>query len=169
MVSNIKIQKVGALKSEFDVANTMLVMHYHGLTVADLEIMRRRFRKSNVRFQIVKNRLAKIAIGENHFSVCASLFQGPTAIAYGDDPATIAKLVVESSKENAKLKIMGGVYESAIIDVEKIKFLASLPSHDELRGQIIGMISSVPSKLVRTIKEPSSALARVISARSSQE
>lgn len=165
MVSIAKIQKVEKLSNELNSASMIIVVHYHGITVSEIETMRKNFRNNGVSFQIIKNRLMKIAIDGSEFSVGEALFSGPSAIAYSSDPISVAKSVIESVKQNTKLKLIGGIFESEVINADKIRLLASLPSKDEVRAQLLRVISAPATKLVRVINEPATSLVRVTKAK----
>jgi large subunit ribosomal protein L10 len=142
----------------------IVVAHYAGLTVAQMTQFRRRMKAAGGKVKVAKNRLAKLALEGTEAAGIADLFKGPTVIAYSSDPVAAAKVSMAFAKDHDKLVILGGAMGRTVLDSQSVKALAELPSLDELRSRIIGMIQAPASKLARTIKEPSSGLARVIQA-----
>ena len=123
-------------------------------------------RNNGARFKVTKNRLTKLALEQTQFKDIADLFTGPTAIAYSDNPVAPAKVAVNFEKKIEKFKIIGGGFDGEKINLEKINFLATLPSLDELRGQIVGLISAPAQKIASIVKEPAGQMARLVSAQS---
>ena len=119
-------------------------------------------RDSNCKFKVNKNKIVKLAIKNTKFEHLDSLFTGPTAIGSSEDAIAPAKVLVDFSKETEKIKIIGGGFETKSLSVEEINNLASLPSLDEVRSKLIGLLMAGPTKLIRTIKEPSSRMARIL-------
>ena len=154
------------LKDEIDSSSSVIVAHYSGLTVEESEQLRSEMRSNGAKFKVTKNRLTKLALEQTQFKDIADLFTGPTAIAFSDDPVAPAKVAVSFEKKLEKFKIIGGGYDGKKIDLEKINFLATLPSIDELRGKIIGLISAPAQKIALIVKEPASQMARLVSAKS---
>ena len=161
-----KKEFVQKLKDEIDTSSSVIVTHYSGLTVQESEQLRSEMRNNGAKFKVTKNRLAKLALEQTRFKVIADLFTGPTAIAYSDDPAAPAKVAVSFEKKLENFKIIGGGYDGEKIDLEKINFLATLPSMDELRGKIVGLISAPAQKIASIVKEPAGQMARLVSAQS---
>ena len=157
-----KKELVQKLKDEINASSSVIVTHYSGLTVDESEQLRSEMRNNGAKFKVTKNRLTKLALEQTQFKDIADLFTGPTAIAYSDDPVAPAKVAVSFEKKLDKFKIIGGGYDGEKIDLEKINFLASLPSMDELRGKIIGLVSAPAQKIAAIIKEPASQMARLI-------
>ena len=160
---------VGNLKEEFSNATSVIVAEYSGLTVNETEQLRKEMRDNGAKFKVTKNRLTKLAISETHFKDISELFKGPTAIAYSDDAVAPAKVAVNFEKKFENFKIIGGGYNGEKIDKEKIDFLAKLPSLDELRGKIIGLISAPAQKIASITIEPGAQIARLISSYSSNK
>ena len=154
------------LKDEIDSSSSVIVAHYSGLTVEESEQLRAEMRSNGAKFKVTKNRLTKLALEQTQFKDIADLFTGPTAIAFSDDPVAPAKVAVSFEKKLEKFKIIGGGYDGKKIDLEKINFLATLPSIDELRGKIIGLISAPAQNIALIVKEPASQMARLVSAKS---
>jgi large subunit ribosomal protein L10 len=161
-----KKEFVQKLKEEIDTSSSVIVAHYSGLTVVESEQLRAEMRSNGAKFKVTKNRLTKLALEQTRFKAIADLFTGPTAIAYSDDPVAPAKVAVSFEKKLEKFKIIGGGYDGEKIDLEKINFLATLPSMDELRGKIVGLISAPAQKIASIVKEPAGQMARLVSAQS---
>jgi large subunit ribosomal protein L10 len=155
---------VQKLEDIYASSNSMVVVHYHGLSVSSLTKLRKALRANGVGFQVTKNTLSKIALNNEKLSSVASLFKGPTAVAYSEDPIAAAKGIMEFAKANDNLKIMGGMVDGCVLDVDGVSRLASLPSIDELRAKILGLLQAPAGKLLGTIQAPLSSVARVIGA-----
>ena len=166
-----KIQKkelVSNLKASLNNSNLLVVTHYSGLNVKEIEDLRSKMREADVNFKVTKNRLTKLALPGTSFENISELFSGPTAIAYSKDPILAAKIAVNFSKKNNKLKIIGGSFEGKLLSDEQVKFLASLPSLDEIRGKIINLLNASSTKIAIILKTPANQLAQVIKAKSTQ-
>ena len=159
---------VKSLRSTFEGASIVVVTHYSGLSVAEMEDLRGQMRSAGASFKVTKNRITRLALEGTKFQGIADLFSGPTAIAYSDDPVAAAKIAVKFSKENDKFVIMGGALGEEVLDLASINALASLPSMDELRGKIIGMINTPATRIAGVLQAPAGQIARVIGAHSSQ-
>ncbi len=160
-----KSELVNTLHDVFDNTSVVVVAHYSGMTVSQMTDFRSRIKAVGGEVKVAKNRLAKIALKDTEVSGIEDLFKGPTCIAYADDPVAVPKIAVEYAKENDKLVILGGAMGSTVLDVNAVKSLASLPSLDELRAKLIGLLNAPATKVVRTIKEPSAKLVRVLQAK----
>ena len=158
---------VEKLKNEFSESSSIIVAEYSGLTVSESEILRKEMRENGAKFKVTKNRLTKLAISETQFKEMSDLFSGPTAVAYSTDPVAPARVAVSFEKKFENFKVIGGGYNGNKIDREKIDFLAKLPSMDELRGTIIGLIPAPAQKIASIAIEPGPQIARLISANSS--
>ena len=158
-----KKEFVQKLKEEIKSSSSVIVTHYSGLSVEESEQLRSEMRNNGSKFKVTKNRLTKLALEQTQFKDIADLFTGPTAIAYSEDPVAPAKVAVNFQKKLENFKIIGGGYDGEKIDIEKIKFLATLPSMDELRGKILGLISAPAQKIASIVKEPSGQIARLVS------
>jgi len=161
-----KKEFVQKIKDEIDTSSSIIVAHYSGLTVEESEKLRSEMRNNGAKFKVTKNRLTKLALEQTQFKNLADLFKGPTAIAYSEDPVAPAKVAVSFAKKLEKFKIIGGGYDGEKIDLDKINFLATLPSIDELRGKIVGLISAPAQKIVSIVKEPAGQIARLVSSKS---
>ena len=155
---------VSDLEKVYQLSNSVIITHYHGITVSELTTLRRSLRRYGVSFKVVKNTLSKIAASNVKVQYAPEMFSGPTAIAYSKDPVAAAKGIVEFTQANDNLKIVGGIVNNKILDVHSIQQLAQLPSLDQLRGKIVGILQAPTSNLARVIQAPASALARIITA-----
>ena len=163
-----KEELVATLNRTFEETTMVVVTHYSGLTVAEIGELRNRMRESGAKFKVTKNRLTRLALKDTKCEGLTNLFTGPTAIAYSDDPVMAAKVSVEFSKQNEKLVVLGGCLGSEMLDANSVKALATLPSLDELRGQLVGLLQAPASKIAQVLKAPSGKVARVVAAYSEQ-
>ena len=159
-----KEQLVASLKDAFNETNIVVVTHYTGLTVAEMGDLRDRMREAGAKFKVTKNRLTRLALEGTQFQGISDLFTGPTAMAYSDDPVAAAKVAVDFSKKNDKLVVLGGALGEKALGVDEIKALATLPSLDELRAKIVGMLSTPATRIAGVTQAPAGQIARVISA-----
>jgi len=159
-----KTEVVEQLKGIFGSSQIVIVSHNKGLTVSQDAKLRREIKKSRSSYRVAKNTLARIAIKDTSFSSLDNLFTGPTSIAYSEDAVGVAKALVDFSKEHAKLEILGAVMDGKVLDVNSVKALATLPSLDQLRSTIIGLVQAPASKLARVTQAPAAQLARVFQA-----
>ena len=157
-----KKELVESLHKTFLNSQSIIVTHINGLTVSETTSLRSNMRDANCKFKVTKNKIVKLALKKTKFEHLDSLFTGPTAIGSSDDVIAPAKVLVNFTKETEKIKIIGGGIQSKSLSVDDITNLASLPSLDEVRSKIIGLLMAGPTKLVRTIKEPSSRVARIL-------
>ena len=163
-----KEELVTQLHEVFQNTGVIVVSHYAGLSVAQMTDYRDRMREAGGTVKVAKNRLAKIALQGTDLVEMSDLLTGPTCLSYSDDPVAAPKVAVEYAKTNEKLVILGGAMGKTVLDASAVRSLASLPSLDELRGTIVGLIQAPMVKIVRTLNEPGAQLARVIQAKSSQ-
>ncbi len=147
-----KAQLLNELKQLFESAEVVVVSHYKGLTVAEVSELRDGIRQAGASFRVTKNRITRLALKDTKFAELADLFTGPTAIAFANDPISACKACVEFAKGNDKLVILGGAMGTGVISVEEINRLASIPSVDELRAKIIGLLQAPASQLARVTK-----------------
>lgn len=159
---------VTALAEVFRKTSIVVVAHYSGLTVAEMQKLRRQMREAGATVQVAKNRLAKIALDGTEMESISGLLRGPTLLAYAQDPA-VAKVAVAFAKDYEKLVILGGAMGKTALDVEAIKSLATLPSLDELRARLVGLIQAPATKLAQLTTAPAGKLARVVKAYSEKE
>jgi large subunit ribosomal protein L10 len=160
-----KQELIATLNAVFRAAGVVVVAHYSGLSVAQMQTLRRQAKQAGATVKVAKNRLAKIALEGTHVAGIAPLLKGPTLIAYSSDPVAAPKVAVEFAKGNERFVILGGAMGQASLDVEGVKALASLPSLDELRGKLVGLLHAPATRLVRLLNAPATKLARVVQAR----
>jgi len=159
-----KEKLVATLHAALSETSCFVITHQKGLTVAEVTVLRRQMRAAGASFKVTKNTLASLAIAGTKFEQLAPLFVGPTAIAYSRDPVAAAKVAVEFAKKNEKLQIIGGALDEKQLDAEGIKALATMPSLDELRGKIIGVLQAPASRIVGVLQAPGGQLTRVLNA-----
>ena len=159
-----KSELVASLHEKFEEAGLVVVTHNKGLTVAEVTDLRRKVRASGAGFKVTKNRLTRLALAGTKFEPIGKLFTGPTAIAYSQDPVAAAKVVVDFAKSNEKLVILGAALGSKVLDVEGVKALAALPSLNELRGRLLGMLQTPATRIAGILQAPGGQIARVLAA-----
>jgi len=159
-----KSQLVETLASVFEDPGVLVVAHYAGLSVADMTSLRARMREAGASVRVAKNRLVKLALKGTDVEHVSDLFQGPTVIAYSSDPVVAPKVAVDFAKGHEKLVILGGAMGRTNLDPEGVKALAALPSLDELRAKLVGLISSPATKVAQVLAAPAGQLARVVGA-----
>jgi large subunit ribosomal protein L10 len=164
-----KAEAIVELNRTFKDANLVVVTRHSGLTVQEVTDLRRKIRAAGASYQVAKNRLTLRALDGTNFSALAPLFKGPTAIAYSKDPVAAAKVVAAFAKTNEKLTIVGGALGENVLGVEGVQALAVLPSLDELRGKIIGLIQAPATKIAGVLAAPAGQLARVFGAYGAKE
>ena len=142
----------------------MVVTHYSGMTVAEITALRERMREGGASFKITKNRLTRLALAGTRYEGLSDLFTGPTAIAFSSDPVAAAKVVVNFAKDNEKLIILGGGIGEDVYDANGVKALANLPSLDESRARILGLLMAPASKIASVLQAPGGQIARVLGA-----
>jgi large subunit ribosomal protein L10 len=155
---------ISSLKKEFEDTVTVVIAHYAGLTVSDMSDLRCKMRKVGGSLKVVKNRLARIASENTPKECLKSVLTGPTLIAFSKDPIAAARVVNDYAKVNDKLIIIAGAYEEQFLDVQSVKNLATMPSLDELRGKIVGLLCAPATKIAGVTAAPASQLVRVIRA-----
>ena len=156
------------LKEELKNSSSVVVAHYAGLSFAETDNLRKEMRSNGAKFKVTKNRLTKIALTGTPYESIEDLFTGPTAIAYSSDPVAPARVSVEFEKKFENFKILGGSYEGEKIDNAKINFLATLPSLDQIRAKLLGLLNAPAQKIASITQAPGGQLARLINARSEQ-
>jgi len=159
-----KAQAVAALNEVFAKTPVVVVAHYSGLTVAQMQKLRKQARESGASVQVAKNRLAKIALDGTSVASIGSLLKGPTLIAYSDDPVAAPKVAAAFAKDHDKFVILGGALGAQALDPDGVKSLATLPSLDELRAKLLGLIQAPATKLAQLTTAPAGKLARVVQA-----
>ncbi len=163
-----KEKLVVSLHQVFEDTTILVVTHYSGLTVAEMGVLRDGMREAGAKFRVTKNRFARLALEGTKFQDLSDLFTGPTAIAYSDDPVAAAKASVNFAKTNDKLIVLGGALGSERLDTEGIRALAALPSLDQLRGKLIGMITTPATRVAGVLQAPAAQVARVLAAHADQ-
>ena len=158
---------VSSLNKAFDESNFLIVTQNEGLTVEEMSSLRNTLREeADTSFRVAKNSLAKIAVDKTSAKSLEVLFNGPTAIAFSNELTSSPKIIVDFAKDNEKLSIVGGMMDGELIDGEVIKKLANLPTMDELRAKIIGVLSAPATKIAGILTRPGGQLAQVIQAKS---
>ena len=152
MNRNEKSDLLNELNGLFSDAEIVVVSHYKGLTVAEVSELRDKIRKAGAGFKVTKNRITRLALKGTKFEAIADLFKGPTAIAFANDPVSACKACVEFAKENEKLIVVGGAMGTGVLSVAEISRLATIPSMDELRAKIIGLLQAPGAQLARVTK-----------------
>ncbi|MDP6173269.1 MAG: 50S ribosomal protein L10 [Rhodospirillales bacterium] len=164
-----KEELVRELEQLFDRSALVVVTQYSGLTVANMTDLRGQMREAGASFRVVKNRLTKLALVGTDFADLAGLFQGPSAIAYSTDLVAAAKVVVDYAKKNEKLLIIGGAFSGKMLGVDDIQSLAKMPSLNEARAQIVGLLGTPATRIAGVLQAPAGQLARVLGAHAEQE
>ena len=159
-----KAESIETLKGVFEGAGAVVVTHYLGLTVAEMTELRGRLRKEGATLKVVKNTLVQKALDGSVGEAGDALFTGPVAIAYAPDPVSAAKVSTQYAKENEKFTVVGGLMGQTVLDQNGIKALATLPSLDELRARIVGLIQAPATKVAGVLQAPAGQLARVFGA-----
>ena len=163
-----KAELIETLQSTLSEATTVVVTHQVGLTVAESSDLRARMREAGAGFKVTKNRLTKIALQGTKYEDMKDMFTGPTAMGTSSDPVAAAKILVSFAKENDKLTIVGGSMDGKMLDKAGVEALATMPSLDELRAKLVGLVNAPAAKLARVSQAPAGKLARVIQARADQ-
>lgn len=140
------------MNEDFSEAGLVVVTHYSGLTVAEMSALRDAVRKQDAKFRVTKNRITRLALAGTQYEQLADLMVGPTAVSYSVDPIAAAKAVVEFAKKNEKLIIRGGIMNGKVLSVAEIKALGELPSMDQLRGKLVGLIQAPAAQIARVFK-----------------
>jgi large subunit ribosomal protein L10 len=164
-----KESTVASLHQTFEDVSIVVVTHYSGLTVVEMGELRDQMREAGAVFKVTKNRLTRRALEGTKYQSLEEMFTGPTAIAYSEDPVAAAKAAVNFSKTNNKLVVLGGALGDEQLDVNAVKSLASLPSLEELRAKIVGMISTPATRIAVVLQAPAGQVARVLGARGASE
>ena len=163
-----KEELVASLNTTFKEVGTVVVTHNLGLTVAQMTDLRIRMAEEGASLKVAKNRLVKLALEGTDAEAIKDMFSGPTVLAYSEDPVSAAKVVSKFAKENDKLVVLGGAMGATVLDEAGVKALADLPSLDELRGKIVGMIQTPATRIAGIMQAPGGQVARVINAYASK-
>ena len=164
-----KAELVAELKSTFDGTSVVIVTRNLGLTVAQSTALRTKMREAGASYKVSKNKLARIAVEGTVYTAINDLLVGPTALSTSADPVAPAKVIVDFARTNDKLEIVGGAMGETVLDVAGVKALAELPSLDELRAKIVGLIQAPATKIVQIVQAPAGQLARVFGAYAAKE
>lgn len=155
---------VAELQETLEGTNLLVVVQQQGLSVQEVTSLRRQMRENGASFKVTKNRLAKIALKGTQFEPLSDMFTGPTGIAVSEDAVAAARVAADFAKSNDKLTIVGGALGEKSLDVDGVMALAKLPSLDELRGKLVGLLQAPAGKLVGVVQAPAGQLARVFGA-----
>ena len=164
-----KADAVAQLNAVFNEAGVVVVTRNLGLTVAQSTELRQKMREAGGSYKVAKNRLARLALKDTDYAGISDYLNGPTAIGYSEDPVAAAKVVVDFAKANDKLEVVGGSMGDTLLDEAGVKALASMPSLDELRGTIVGLINAPATKIAQVVNVPANKLARVFGAYAAKE
>ena len=159
-----KTEAVAQLNAAFSEVGVVVVTRNLGLTVDQSTDLRGKMREAGATYKVAKNRLAKLALKDTDYTGLEEFLSGPTALAWSEDPVSAAKAAVEFAKSNDKLEIVGGSMGSQVLDEAAIKALASMPSLDELRGKLVGLVNAPATKIAQLATAPANKLARVVGA-----
>ena len=147
------------MTANFENSEAVLVTHYQGLTVKQLDQLRKEMREQGIQFKITKNKITKLALEKTKCKDLANLFTGPTAVALSKDAISSAKILTKFSKENNNLKILGGIMGKDVLDVAGVAKVATLPTLEEARAKIVGILSSPAQKITSILLAPASKIA----------
>jgi large subunit ribosomal protein L10 len=164
-----KRELVERLNDQWRTSGVIVVAHYKGMTVAQMTDFRKRIKDAGGVVKVTKNRLARLALKGTDVESISDLLEGQTCLAYSEDPISAARVSVKYARENDKLVILGGAMGKTRLDSSGVKALADLPSLDELRGRLIGLLQAPAAKIARILNEPGGMLARVLAAKGSEE
>ena len=156
------------MKAFFKKTNSVFVTHYQGLSVKQIDELRNEMRKNGILFKITKNRITKLALEGSKFKKLENLFSGPTAVAFSEDAITSAKILTNFAKKNTNLKIIGGIMEEEPLTVEDVEKIATLPTLDEARAKIVGILTSPAQKIISILLAPGSKIAILARAKSNK-
>jgi large subunit ribosomal protein L10 len=159
-----KAESIETLKGVFADSGAVVVTHYMGLTVAEMTELRTRLRKEGAALKVVKNRLAQKALDGKAGEGADALFKGPVAIAFGPDPVSAAKVATQYAKDNDKFVVIGALMGDVVLDAKGVGALATLPSLDQIRGQLIGLLNAPATKIAGVLQAPAGQIARVLKA-----
>jgi len=157
------------MKDFFNKKSSILVTHYQGLTVKQIDKLRAEMRKHGILFKITKNRITKLALAGSKFKKLESLFTGPTAVAFSEDAITSAKILTKFAKSNSKLKIIGGIMEDEQLSVKDVEKIATLPTLNEARAKIVGILTAPAQKIMSILLAPGSKIAILALAKSKKK
>tara|TARA_B100000029_G_scaffold138839_1_gene133921 strand:- start:270 stop:776 length:507 start_codon:yes stop_codon:yes gene_type:complete len=157
---------INEMKEFFKKNSSVFITHYQGLSVKQIDELRNEMRKHGIMFKITKNRITKLALKESKFKKLENLFSGPTAVAFSEDAITSAKILTKFAKTNTNLKIIGGIMEDEPLSVEDVEKIATLPTLDEARAKIVGILATPAQKIISILLAPGSKIAILAHAKS---
>ena len=157
---------INEMNSFFKKTSSIFVTHYQGLTVKQIDELRSEMRKHGILFKITKNRITKLALEGSKFKKLQNLFSGPTAVAFSEDAITSAKILTKFAKNNSKLKIIGGIMEDEPLSVEDVEKIATLPTLNEARANIVAILTAPAKKIMSILLAPGSKIAILALAKS---
>lgn len=169
MDRNDKQAFVASLRDSLEGKKLVVVTQQKGLTVSEVTNLRAKMREAGANYKVVKNTLARLAVQDTPIAPLGDKFKGAVALAFSEDPIAAAKVAVEFAKTNKKIQIVAACLDGRLLDAASVDALAKLPSLDELRAQLIGLLQAPLSKIARTVKEPAAQLARLASAYGAKE
>ena len=154
------------MSNQFENSKAVMVTHYQGLTMVQLDELRSKMREHGIIFKITKNRITKLALEGSKYKKLENLFSGPTAVAFSDDAITSAKILTKFAKKNSNLKIIGGLMEEEPLSIEEVEKIATLPTLSEARANIVGILRSPAQKIMSILLAPGSKIAILAHAKS---
>ena len=150
---------IADMSDKFEHSEAVIVTHYQGLTMTQLDELRKQMREQGIQFKITKNKITKLALANSRCKDLANLFTGPTAVALSKDAISSAKILTKFAKNNQNLKILGGIMGNDVLDVAGVQNMATLPTLDEARAKIVGILSSPAQKIISILLAPASKIA----------
>ena len=157
---------INEMKDFFNKTSSVFITHYQGLSVKQIDSLRMEMRKHGILFKITKNRITKLALEGSKFKKLEKLFTGPTAVAFSEDAITSAKILTKFAKTNTNLKIIGGIMEDEPLSVEDVEKIATLPTLDEARAKIVGILATPAQKIISILLAPGAKIAILAHAKS---
>lgn len=164
-----KEQVVAELRETLAGAALVVIVSQHGMTVGESTRLRRQMREAGAAFRVAKNSLASLAVRGTGLEPLAELFQGPTAIAWSEDPVAAARVIVDYADDHDGITVLGGILDDRALDVPSVVTLAKVPSLDELRGRIVGLLQAPAGRVAACTQAAGGQIARVLAARASQD
>ena len=164
-----KADTVASLNETFKEAGVVVITRNLGMSVAESSELRGKIREAGASYKVAKNRLAKLALKDTDYEALGDMLSGPTALATSTDPVAAAKAAVEFAKSNDNIEIVGGSMGGEMLDVDGVKALASMPSLDELRAKLVGLVNAPATKIAQVVNAPANKLARVFGAQGAKE
>ena len=154
------------MRKSFSSHSSVMIAHYQGLNVKELDELRMRLREKGILFKITKNRITKLAVKETSVKDLEKYFEGPTAAALSSDPITTAKILTNFAKNHDKLKVVAGFMDGKVLDKSEVAIIATLPSLEEARAKIVGILATPAQKIVSILLAPGSKIANLTRAKS---